>query len=266
MLLSDIAAARGKVSEESKPPTDSTATPVSVAQNYPFNLILTSATIPTALATYLDKHHPNMKRLVSPKLHHLPSTLKTEHVAWSGGNRNADVESRIKRIWYTDVHKGTGQRSKILVFCNKSTRVEELGSYLTENGIPNVAMTSTAEARRRGSNHHLDGFLHTPANRQSVDEAAGMTQDKAEPVATGAKDDHPHVLITTSLLSRGLDFSPDIQNVLIVDAPRNMIDFIHRAGRTARAGARGTVIIFGKSKGRGAGKDKEVVSRVKSLL
>ncbi|KAF7796074.1 hypothetical protein EIP86_007245 [Pleurotus ostreatoroseus] len=242
LLLSDIARARRqsepKVIESTS--ESSTSTAPAPAQ-YPFNLILTSATIPTSLANYLDKHHPRLKRLVSPRLHHLPSTLRTEHVAWTSGNKNADVEARIKRIWWADAHQQQGgHRSRVLVFCNKSAKVEELGRYLAANGVPNVALTSTAEARQRGNNHHLDGFMTKPAS---------STKDKTEAADEKEDENAPRVLITTSLLSRGLDFSPDIKNVLIVDTPRNMIDFLHRAGRTARAGQQGTVIVFGKAQG-----------------
>ena len=238
---------------------------------YPFNLVFNSATIPASLATYLDKKHPNLKRLVSPNLHHLPSTLKTEYAQWSGGNRNADIESRIKRIWHVDTHQGEGRRSKVLVFCNKSTRVEELGRYLSENGMPNVALTSTAEVRHRGNNHHLDGFVRTAAKPSSESSEAATTADATAAVPADAEakpedQNDPHVLITTSLLSRGLDFSPEIKNVIMVDSPRNMIDFLHRAGRTARAGQRGTVVIFGKTKGRGSARDKEVKTKVKAFL
>ena len=38
------------------------------------------------------------------------------------------------------------------------------------------------------------------------------------------------------------------------------------AGRTARAGQRGTVVIFGKTKGRGSARDKEVKTKVKAFL
>ena len=75
----------------------------------------------------------------------------------------------------------------------------------------------------------------------------------------------PHVMITTSLLSRGLDFSPDVKHVFIVDEPRNMIDFLHRAGRSGRAGEQGKVVVFGKTKGRGSEKTKEVRKKVKAL-
>ena len=46
-------------------------------------------------------------------------------------------------------------------------------------------------------------------------------------------------MVTTSLLSRGLDFSPEVKHV---DEPRNMIDFLYRAGRSGRAGQSGKLI------------------------
>jgi ATP-dependent RNA helicase MRH4 len=154
-------------------------------------------------------------------------------------------------------------RSKVLVFCNKSTKVEELGKYLQDKGIPNVAITSTSNARKRGSNHHLDGFL-----RQSQKGSDGHALTSHSPRKAKADDttSHgPNVMITTSLLSRGLDFSPEIKHVFIVDEPRNMIDFLHRAGRSGRAGQKGKVIVFGKLKGRGSDKAREVRKKVVSL-
>lgn len=252
MLLADIAAARGQPI-----PADNKAlkTADPVVHNYPFNLVLTSATIPNSLASYLDNHHPSLIRLASPNLHHLPSSLRMEHAEWTGGNRAADVEARIRKIWHKETTRGMGKRSKVLVFCNKSVRVEEFGKYLTEKGIPNVALTSTAEARGKGTNHHLDGFVRVASAKQ--------TSEDAKP--SSSSDDDPHVLITTSLLSRGLDFSPEIRHVLITDPPRNMIDFLHRAGRTGRAGRWGKVVVFGKMKGRGSNRDREVRSKVHAL-
>lgn len=226
---------------------------------YPFNLILTTATIPSSLASYLDAYHPQLTRLASPNLHRLPSTLKTEYCSWSSGNRNADIEQRIRRVWYEDGTMGGGERSKILIFCNKSARVEDLGKYLNEKGIANVALASNSEARHKGNNHHLDGFLRVLRRKDAVD---GGNDE----VAQGDVGAHPHVMITTSLLSRGLDFSPSIKHVFIVDEPRNMIDFLHRAGRSGRAGEKGKVVVFGKTKGRGSSRAKVVRKKVGSLV
>ncbi|KAJ7103754.1 P-loop containing nucleoside triphosphate hydrolase protein [Mycena epipterygia] len=271
--------------------------------NYPFNFLLTSATIPNSLSSYLNAYHPGLKRLVSPKLHHLPKTLKTEHVSWSGGNKNADIERRLRKVWAADAAAGLGpvedslgDMSKVLIFCNKNTKVKDLGEFLDEKGIKNIQLSGSSENRKRGSNKHLDGFIKTSAPEvndrpddwssswvadeegEEDEEVAPEVAKKKEPVRSLVpilrKDSEPlndpmnvpHVMITTSLLSRGLDFSPNIKHVFIIDEPRNMIDFLHRAGRTGRAGQQGKVVIFGKLEGRGSQRSKEVRKKVKALL
>ena len=268
MLLADIAAARGQPvpvipsSADISSTPDSKEMPTSVQPiSYPFNFLLTSATIPTSLSTYLSNYHPSLTRLASPRLHHLPQTLRTEHTAWTGGNKGADIERRIRRVWSEDalVHAksatgpGPVRLSKVLVFCNKRSKVEQLATFLDGRDIKCVALTGGADSRKRGSNHHLDGFLKT---------------DGPVPSAPGSSDpaQTPHVLVTTSLLSRGLDFSPTIKHVFIVDEPRNMIDFLHRAGRAGRAGEEGKVVVFGRGKGRGSGRTAEVKQRVRALV
>jgi ATP-dependent RNA helicase RhlE len=51
------------------------------------------------------------------------------------------------------------------------------------------------------------------------------------------------VLVATDVAGRGLDIS-GISHVINFDVPRSPADYIHRAGRTARAGATGQVITF----------------------
>lgn len=269
MLLADIAAARGRpvpvtsapmlVPQDAQPMPDTTTQPIS----YPFNFLLTSATIPNSLSNYLSTYHPTLTRLASPHLHHLPRTLRTEHASWTGGNKDVDIERRIRRVWAEDalVYAKTtfgsprsAKLSKVIVFCNKKRRVEELGAFLDSRGIKCVALTGNADGRLRGSNHHLDGFLKQSSSTSST--AVGVPPQSSDPAVT------PHVLVTTSLLSRGLDFHPDIKNVFIVDEPRNMIDFLHRAGRTGRAGEMGKVVVFGRSKGRGSGRTADVRKRI----
>ncbi|KAI6021028.1 P-loop containing nucleoside triphosphate hydrolase protein [Pisolithus marmoratus] len=269
MLLADIAAARGcpvpvtpvpmLVPQDAQQKSDTIARPIS----YPFNFLLTSATIPNSLSNYLSTYHPTLTRLASPHLHHLPRTLRTEHASWTGGNKDVDIERRIRRVWADDalVHAKTTfgsprpvKLSKVIVFCNKRRKVEELGAFLDSRGIKCVALTGNADGRQRGSNHHLDGFLKQSSSTPSA--AVAVPPRSSDPAVT------PHVLVTTSLLSRGLDFDPDIKHVFIVDEPRNMIDFLHRAGRTGRAGEMGKVVVFGRTKGRGSGRTSEVRKKI----
>jgi ATP-dependent RNA helicase MRH4 len=259
-LLADIAAARGSPVQNTPDPLSSQGTLVTpnLSQNtpvgYPFNLILTTATIPKSLATYLDIYHPTLIRLASPGVHRLPSTMKTEYENWTGGNKDADIERRIRKVWAEDSIRSNfdGNRSRILIFCNRGTKVQTLGAYLDGKGIPNVALTKDGGTRNFGNNRHLDGFLRTN----------GPKHPRPSP-QDGDKE--PHVMITTSMLSRGLDFSPDVRHVFIVDEPRNMVDFLHRAGRSARAGQAGKVVVFGKLKGRGSAKTTVMKEKVRAL-
>ena len=315
MLLSDVAAAKAKakaasllptstddqppviedVSPSSKP--ESSPSPPSSPDTYPFNLLLTSATIPTTLHNYLSEHHPNIQRLVSPGVHKLPKDLKVEYESWTGGNRMADVEKRIRQVWAEDSLSSPTQAgsklSQVLVFCNKTNKVRLMGQYLEAKGIKNVAVTSTSETRARGSNRHLDGFLRVLPGKETdarktrkkaivwdnelgdglgdsglVHSSSASPSTVASHSAPSTPQTHPHVLITTSLLSRGLDFAPSIRHVFIVDEPRNVLDFLHRAGRSGRAGHKGKVVVFGKfpQSGRGAGRGREVKQKVGELL
>ena len=53
-----------------------------------------------------------------------------------------------------------------------------------------------------------------------------------------------HVLIATDVASRGLHI-PDVSHVFNYDLPQDAPDYVHRIGRTARAGAEGDAISFG---------------------
>jgi len=51
------------------------------------------------------------------------------------------------------------------------------------------------------------------------------------------------ILVATSVAARGLDI-PDVKHVINYDCPNNIEDYVHRIGRTGRAGHRGTSITF----------------------
>jgi ATP-dependent RNA helicase RhlE len=62
-------------------------------------------------------------------------------------------------------------------------------------------------------------------------------------VLTDFRDGKFRTLVTTDLLARGLDV-PGLSLVVNFDLPSEPEDFLHRIGRTARAGATGTAITF----------------------
>ncbi|GJJ08986.1 hypothetical protein Clacol_003207 [Clathrus columnatus] len=247
-LLADIAQARGYTHpsfatlKSAIPSTLDISSKISPV-NYPFHLLFTSATIPISLGAYMTQNHPKLMRLASPKLHQLPSSLHVEYCPYTGGNKNVDVDKKLKALWSKE--RNAKIKSKVLIFCNKATKVDELCQDLTERGVHCLALSGSSTTRGHGSNRHLEGFLKGKEGEQYPLD--------------------PRVLITTSLLSRGLDFSPTIKYVFILDEPRNMIDFLHRAGRSGRAGNEGHVIIFTKLSGRGSDSAKEMKKKVDAL-
>lgn len=263
---------------------------------YPFNLVLSSATVPPALNAYLQEKLPTVTRLTSINLHQLPPSIIPEHFTWTGGNKMADIVHRMKNVWAEDasahaaavanadalVKKGKRkvtvpplQKSKVIIFCNKSTKAEAIANHLVEHGIPAVPLVRTISEPSKAEIPPSEG-------EEQAEVGAGRTGGRQKPAVRARNNDNaiapflrsrkpdgtispdtplkpqaendPLVLVTTSLLSRGLDFNSSVKHVFIVDEPKNMVDFLHRAGRTGRAGQAGKVVIFAHKRGGPSGK------------
>ena len=70
-----------------------------------------------------------------------------------------------------------------------------------------------------------------------------IAQNQREVTIKRFKDAKFQVLVATDVASRGLDI-PNVELVLQIEPPKDTESYIHRSGRTARAGASGTCITF----------------------
>ena len=104
--------------------------------------------------------------------------------------------------------------TRTMVFVNTKREAERLCDQLTVNGIEAAAISGDVPQRKRLK--MLGDFL------------AGTLP----------------VLIGTDVASRGLHV-PDVSHVFNYDLPQDAEDYVHRIGRTARAGASGDAISFG---------------------
>jgi superfamily II DNA/RNA helicase len=100
-----------------------------------------------------------------------------------------------------------------LVFVNTKRKVDSLARQLRTQGVPTVAM-------------HGD-----------------MTQQAREKALQRFEDRHVGVLVATDVAARGLDLD-DITLVVNYDPPLEDKGYVHRVGRTARAGRAGTSVTF----------------------
>eukprot|EP00127_Corallochytrium_limacisporum_P006497 Clim_evm28s229 gene=Clim_evmTU28s229 len=114
-----------------------------------------------------------------------------------------------------------------MVFCNSSDSAHEIEKTLKRHiTADTLALMGSMPPRVRAAK--LAAFMNlanttSPAPRQNGDRGK----------------EHVHrVLICTDLASRGLDVLP-VNHVVNVDFPKNPLDYVHRVGRTGRAGTMG---------------------------
>jgi superfamily II DNA/RNA helicase len=85
--------------------------------------------------------------------------------------------------------------------------------------------------RLRGNGHSCD-CMH-----------GNLRQSKRQKTLISFRSEKIRILVSTELAARGLDV-PSIQHVINYHLPQVPEDFIHRIGRTARAGAEGCALTF----------------------
>jgi superfamily II DNA/RNA helicase len=73
------------------------------------------------------------------------------------------------------------------------------------------------------------------------------------------RNEEIRILVATDVAARGIDVQT-ISHVINFDLPNNREDYVHRIGRTGRAGANGMALSFASSK------DKQVVSQIEQFI
>ncbi len=68
-----------------------------------------------------------------------------------------------------------------------------------------------------------------------------MPQDRRNNAIARFRDGTVNVLLATDVAARGIDL-PDVSHVINYDMPRTADVYLHRIGRTARAGKKGNAI------------------------
>ena len=220
-------------------------------------LVLCSATIPKSLNNLLDERFPNIRRLVTPKIHSIPrrvqlGVIDVDRGGLYQGNKSiacADIIWSLGKNTHEDQESHHTLKS-ILVFVNEREKAEEVASFLTSKGIDAAALTRdtseerqsellskfTAPARQEGEEKDGRNFLpfaEAPKPGQSKSSAKQLPNVK--------------VIVTTDLGSRGID-TLAVRHVILYDVPHTTIDFIHRLGRTGRMGRRGRgIVLVGKN-------------------
>jgi len=157
---------------------------------------------------------PPIKKLADKFLSN-PKSIEVARPATAGANiaqMLVPVEERNKRDMLRSLLRSEGVDSAI-IFCNRKTAVRELNKSLKRHGF-------------RSGEIHGD-----------IDQSARIAE--LERFKTG----EINLLVASDVAARGLDIK-GVSHVFNFDAPWHPDDYVHRIGRTGRAGATGKAFTF----------------------
>ena len=175
--------------------------------------VVVSATMSKRVVEEIRAEFPDLNVIDTPSLHKSAPNLKHRFVDCPG---SVDKMAVVEQIVSGDFRGA----KKTMVFCNTLGSCQAVEYALQESELPVVMYNGdmTSEQRQASMREFVDGDFQR---------------------GTAV------VMVCTDLAARGLDFgggqAGKVEHVVNFDFPMNPIDYIHRSGRTARAGATGKV-------------------------
>ncbi|UWQ22851.1 DEAD/DEAH box helicase [Jannaschia sp. W003] len=139
------------------------------------------------------------------------TTSKTiTQVLVRGDSRRRDVAFKDKRAILRALIERDGEACKnAIVFCNRKVDVDVVAKSMKQHGLDAAPIHGDLDQSQR--TRTLDGF----------------------------RDGSLRFLVASDVAARGLDI-PDVSHVFNFDVPSHAEDYVHRIGRTGRAGKLGT--------------------------
>lgn len=186
-------------------------------------MIIVSATLPRSVHTTLDKLFPHLAKITTPSLHRALPNLKQSFIdlqRFQGNRQLALLEVLKKNI----------KDEKTLVFCNTKKAVELVHDWLASKNVPALPL-----------------YKDAPIDRDEV------------LARFGDKSSGDNVMISTDIASRGID-TTFVDHVILYDFPTSVVDYLHRVGRTARAGQ------VGKASSLIGRKDRMMADRIRRSI
>ncbi|OJY63564.1 MAG: DEAD/DEAH box helicase [Sphingobium sp. 66-54] len=173
---------------------------------------------------------PPIKKLADKFLTN-PKSIEVARPATTGANieqRLVPVEERKKREVLRSLLHSEGVTTAI-IFCNRKTMVRELNKSLKRHGLKS-------------------GEIHG-----DIDQAARIAELER------FKSGEINLLVASDVAARGLDIK-GVSHVFNFDAPWHPDDYVHRIGRTGRAGASGKAFTFVTRS------DAEAIANIEKLI
>ncbi|KAK1932368.1 DEAD-box ATP-dependent RNA helicase 39 [Phytophthora citrophthora] len=173
-------------------------------RSQPLQMILAAATIRSPIDQVLKKKFGELRVVSDDKIHKTPTTIKEEFVRVSPESKHSALREAL--------HLHSRRAAKTMIFCRNSASVRSTEHTLREHGFQDAVC--------------LHGDM-PPARRHDA-------------IHAFTEDPNVNILVCTDLAARGLDVE-SVKHVIMFDFPKSAVDYVHRAGRTGRAGELGLV-------------------------
>ena len=219
-----------------------------------FKIIFASTTLTTAIEVWLDTLFKNtvlqnnennqviienkLVKLIDKSTNHNLSNVKHQFIHVTDYDKLTILLNTLKEK-YSDLKnpivspltKSEKQAIKsgnasTIIFCNSIDCVRKVQYFLKDNGFQASAIHGDIPPFKR----QTELYLFKSKSRQ--------------------------ILVCTDIIARGLDF-PFVYYVYNFDFPKTLSDYVHRAGRTGRAGREGLCISFFRNK------DQKLIDQLK---
>ncbi|HXH29887.1 MAG TPA: DEAD/DEAH box helicase [Bacteriovoracaceae bacterium] len=150
----------------------------------------------------------------------------------------AKILKNPKRVEVTPPATTVERIDQKIIFCQKAHKYQLLRKILGED---DVELTLVFTRTKHGANKIVDYLAH-----YKIDSAAihgNKSQTAREAALDNFKKGKIKVLIATDIAARGIDVQ-GVSHVINYDLPIEAESYVHRIGRTARAGKDGSAISF----------------------
>jgi ATP-dependent RNA helicase DeaD len=159
----------------------------------------------------------------------LPETIRELGRRYMRNPKEIMISSDSLTVPQTEqVYINVGRRNKLWALC-RILDIEKPGLAIVFCSTKRMVDTLAHKLRAYG---YLSDAIH-----------GDLTQSARDRVMTKVKSGKLKILVATDVAARGLDIE-DVTHVVNYDIPENPEDYVHRIGRTARAGKSGKAITF----------------------
>ena len=144
-----------------------------------------------------------------------------------------------KRIAIGSAHTEHKDISKRFYLADNLEHKHDLLSHFLTNEVYHQLIIFTAT---RNDTERLAAELAS-TGLSTIALSGELSQSQRNQIMEGFSKGHQKILVTTDLASRGLDLV-NVSHVINFDLPKHCEEFVHRIGRTGRAGNKGDSISF----------------------